>query len=54
VQVILHAGWRSAFLALGTVFFVINIAVALLIKGSPKEMGLTPHGERERRQRRPL
>ena len=45
VQVILHAGWRSAFLALGTVFFVINIAVALLIKGSPKEMGLTPHGE---------
>jgi MFS family permease len=45
VQVILHAGWRSAFLVLGAVFFAINLAVALLIKGSPKEMGLTPHRE---------
>ena len=43
---IVHAyGWKSGFLFLGILFFVVNALVATFIKARPADMGLKPYGE---------
>ena len=38
-------GWRTAFLVAGTSTFIVMLSAAVLMKSSPKEMGLKPYGE---------
>ncbi len=38
-------GWRSAFVVLGVVIWIVAIPLALVVKNSPAEMGLAPDGD---------
>ena len=38
-------GWRSAFVVLGVVIWVVAIPLALVVRNSPAEMGLAPDGD---------
>jgi len=38
-------GWRSAFVILGLAIWIIAIPLALIVRNSPKDMGLMPDGE---------
>ena len=40
-----HYGWRSAFVVLGVVIWIVAIPLALVVKNSPAEMGLAPDGD---------
>jgi len=42
---ITHFGWRSAFVVLGVVIWVVAIPLALVVRNSPEEMGLHPDGD---------
>jgi MFS family permease len=42
---IAHYGWRSAFVILGVVIWVVAIPLALVVRNSPEEMGLRPDGD---------
>ena len=42
---IAHYGWRSAFVVLGVVIWVVAIPLALVVRNSPEEMGLRPDGD---------
>lgn len=41
---VLHIGWRYAFVTVGIAIWVIVLPVSLLIKNTPKELGLSPDG----------
>jgi MFS family permease len=38
-------GWRSAFVVLGVVIWIVAIPLALVVRNSPEEMGLRPDGD---------
>jgi MFS family permease len=38
-------GWRSAFVVLGVVIWVVTIPLALVVRNDPAEMGLAPDGD---------
>ncbi|MDB4433468.1 MFS transporter [bacterium] len=40
-----HFGWRSAFVILGVVIWVVAIPLAFVVRNSPEEMGLLPDGD---------
>ena len=40
-----HYGWRSAFVVLGVVIWIVAIPLALVVRNSPAEMGLAPDGD---------
>jgi MFS family permease len=42
---IAHFGWRSAFVVLGVVIWIVAIPLAFLVRNSPEEMGLRPDGD---------
>jgi sugar phosphate permease len=42
---IANFGWRSAFVILGVVIWIVAIPLALLVRNSPEEMGLLPDGD---------
>jgi MFS family permease len=42
---ITYFGWRSAFVVLGVVIWVVAIPLALVVRNSPEEMGLHPDGD---------
>jgi MFS family permease len=42
---IAHFGWRSAFVILGVVIWIVAIPLALVVRNSPEEMGLRPDGD---------
>jgi len=45
-QYLIHAyGWRTAFLVLGGIYFLVNALAALVIKGHPRDLDLAPYGQ---------
>jgi len=42
---ITHFGWRSAFVILGVVIWIVAIPLALVVRNSPEEVGLRPDGD---------
>jgi MFS family permease len=42
--VIKHFGWRTAFLAIGILIWVVVIPLALVVRERPEDMGLSPDG----------
>jgi len=42
---IAHFGWRSAFVVLGVVIWIVAIPLAFVVRNSPEEMGLRPDGD---------
>jgi sugar phosphate permease len=42
---ITHFGWRSAFVVLGVLIWIIALPLAFVVRNSPREMGLWPDGD---------
>jgi sugar phosphate permease len=42
---IAHFGWRSAFVILGVMVWIVAIPLAFVVRNSPEEMGLRPDGD---------
>jgi MFS family permease len=40
-----HYGWRSAFVVLGVVIWIVVLPLSLVVRNSPAEMGLAPDGD---------
>jgi sugar phosphate permease len=40
-----HFGWRSAFVILGAVIWIVALPLAFVVRNNPREMGLWPDGD---------
>jgi MFS family permease len=47
---IIHMGWRYAFLVIGVVIWVVVIPLSLVVRETPESMGLRPDGDTEEDQ----